>query len=232
MPQSTTCIPLGAYELSPKVLSEALHALVEVQVTLVFALVGAYLIGSIPTSYLAGRLGAGIDLRQHGSRSLGATNVWRVLGPRYAIPVGLFDVGKGLVGAVVLGKQAGGAAWMPLAAGAAAILGHVYPVFLGFRGGKGVATAAGVLLAVAPLPTAAAALTWVALVVATGYVSVGSLAAALVFPLATWVLAPDHAYPLAGGLLLAAFVFYTHRANIRRLLDGTESRFGRRRGEA
>ena len=192
----------------------------------------AYLLGSVPTSYLAGRLGAGIDLREHGSRNLGATNVWRVLGPRYAVPVGLFDLAKGTVPVLLLAPWAGGGPWVPLGTGGAAILGHVFPVFLSFRGGKGVATAAGVLLAVAPAAVLAAAAAWGGVLYLTGYVSVGSLTAAIVFPLASWLLNPDDTYTLGAGIVLSGFVVYTHRANIRRLLDGTESRFRRRQREA
>jgi glycerol-3-phosphate acyltransferase PlsY len=201
-------------------------------VSLAIALILAYLLGSIPTSYLAGRLGAGIDLREHGSRNLGATNVWRVLGPRYAVPVGLFDVAKGTVAAVALGQLGGTQGWMPLATGGAAVLGHVFPVFLSFRGGKGVATGAGMLLGLAPMAVLAAAAAWGAVLYLTGYVSAGSLTAAVVFPVVSWLLNPDDHYALGAGIVLGVFVFYTHRANVRRLLDGTESRFGRRHREA
>src|SRR5215471_20598444 len=116
------------------------------------ALVSAYVLGSLPTSYLVGKLAAGVDLREHGSRNLGATNVFRVLGWKYAIPVLLIDAGKGTVAAAFLSRIAGNQPWMPLVVGSAAILGHVFTVFLKFRGGKGVATAAGVLLGVTPVP--------------------------------------------------------------------------------
>ena len=205
--------------------------MLEVIVTSAFAFVAAYLVGSIPASFLAGRL-AGVDLRQHGSRSLGATNVWRVLGPRFAIPVGLFDVAKGTFAAIVLGPMAGSADWLPLATGSAAILGHVFPVFLGFKGGKGVATAAGVLVGVAPAAVGLSAMAWLALLVTTGYVSVASLTAAGVFPAAAWLLEPGDLILVVTGLAVAAFVSYTHRSNIRRLMDGTEPRFGRRRKAA
>lgn len=205
--------------------------MLEVIVTPAFALIGAYLLGSIPTSFLAGRV-AGIDLRQHGSRNLGATNVWRVLGPRYAVPVGLIDVAKGTVAAVVLGSLAGTAQWLPFASGSAAILGHVFPVFLGFKGGKGVATAAGVLLGVAPAAVGLSAMAWLTLLLITGYVSVASMIAALLFPAAAWLLRPDDSLLVVTGLAVGAFVIYTHRSNIRRLLDGTEPRFGRRRKAA
>ena len=119
---------------------------------ILLALILAYLLGSIPTSYLVGKFAAGIDLREHGSKNLGATNVFRVLGWKYAIPVLLIDAGKGTVAAVVISRLAGEQPWMPLIVGTAAIIGHVFTVFLGFRCGKGVATAAGVLLGVTPIP--------------------------------------------------------------------------------
>lgn len=195
-------------------------------------LVLAYLLGSIPTSYLAGKLIGGIDLREHGSRNLGATNVFRVLGWKYAIPVLLLDAGKGTVAAVVIGQWAGPQPWMPFLMGTAAILGHIFTVFLRFRGGKGVATAAGVLLGVAPVAIGICLAVWAVVVLLTGYVSLGSLVASVAFPIATWLVDRQDSYALGAGLLLASLIVYTHRANIRRLLDGTESRFGRRRKEA
>ncbi|MBI4500834.1 MAG: glycerol-3-phosphate 1-O-acyltransferase PlsY [Gemmatimonadetes bacterium] len=194
-------------------------------------MLAAYVLGSIPTSYLVGRLVAGMDLRQHGSRNLGATNVFRVLGWKYGVPVLLFDVGKGLIAAVFLAPLAGSQPWMPLAIGSAAIVGHVYTVFLGFHGGKGVATAAGVLLGVAPLAVGICAALWSLLVLATGYVSLGSIAAAIAFPIVTRLLMPGAAYTFVAGLAVAGLILYTHRTNIRRLLNGSESRFGHRRKE-
>jgi acyl phosphate:glycerol-3-phosphate acyltransferase len=195
-------------------------------------MLAAYLLGSIPTGYLVGRFIAGMDLREHGSRNLGATNVFRVLGWKYAIPVLIFDAGKGLLAAVLLAPLAGPQPWMPLLVGSAAILGHVYTVFLRFHGGKGVATAAGVLLGVAPVAIGICAILWLVIVLASGYVSLGSIVAAVAFPITTRLLAPEETYPFVAGLAMAALIVYTHRANIRRLLSGTESRFGHRRKEA
>lgn len=190
----------------------------------------AYLMGAIPTSWLAARLGAGIDLRQHGSKNLGATNVFRVLGWKYAIPVGVFDVAKGAVPVLVLAPLVESSQeWMPLAVGLTAILGHVYSAFVGFRGGKGVATAAGVVLGLAPLPLLASAAIWAAVLKFTGYVSLASMLGAVVFPVAAWVVRPEDRYLPAIGTALALFIIFTHRSNIRRLLAGTESRFGHRR---
>lgn len=158
--------------------------------------------------------------------------MWRVLGPKYAIPAGLFDVAKGTVAALILGRSAGTSTWMPLAAGGAAILGHVYPVFLRFKGGKGVATAAGVLLGLAPKAVGMSALAWVGVLGMTGYVSAASMTGAVVFPVAAWLLEAQDPVLVVTGVAVGGFVIYTHRANIRRLMDGTEARFRRRRKAA
>ncbi len=197
-----------------------------------FWLVVSYLLGSIPTSYLVARVGKGIDLRQVGSKNLGATNLYRTLGWRYAIPVGLFDVAKGALPVLWFGRLAGGGSWIPLACGLAAVIGHVFSLFVHFKGGKGVATAAGVVLGLVPWATLASAAVWVVLVRVTGYVSVGSIVAAVVLPVFAYFLEPgqrDLVWFFAG---LGLFVIVMHRANIRRLLAGTENRFGRRRAAA
>ncbi|HET7025727.1 MAG TPA: glycerol-3-phosphate 1-O-acyltransferase PlsY [Gemmatimonadales bacterium] len=193
----------------------------------VIALVGSYLVGAIPTSFLVGRLFGGIDLREHGSRNLGATNLFRVLGWRYAIPVGLFDMGKGALPVLLLGPLGPPGGLFPLACGITAVLGHVFSVFVRFRGGKGVATGAGVVLAVAPWAIAVAFCVWALLVYATGYVSVGSIFAAAAYPGAVYLLHPDQRPYIWIHLGLAAAIIWFHRANIRRLLNGTENRFRR-----
>jgi acyl phosphate:glycerol-3-phosphate acyltransferase len=137
-------------------------------------LVLSYLVGSIPTSFVAGRVFKGIDLRQQGSRNLGATNVYRVLGWKYAIPVGLFDAAKGAVPVWLFGPQVPDVPLFPLYCGLAAVIGHVFSAFVGFKGGKGVATASGVVLAIAPWALLTVLVVWVILVWLTGYVSVGS----------------------------------------------------------
>jgi len=193
------------------------------------ALALSYLVGAIPTSYLAGRLFRGIDLRQHGSRNLGATNLYRVLGWRYAIPVGLFDAAKGLVPVLGIAPRAGSSELFALLCGLTAVLGHVFSVFVRFRGGKGVATAAGAMLGLAPLALGVALVVWAVLVFTTGYVSLGSIAAAAVFPFVVLLLEPP-ADPRMLWLdaAAAAAIIWFHRGNIRRLLNGTENRFGRR----
>lgn len=193
------------------------------------ALAASYFIGAIPTSYLAARVFRGIDLRDHGSRNLGATNVYRTLGWRYAIPVGLVDIAKGAVPVLLLAPQVSQSQLFALACGIAAIVGHVFSVFVRFRGGKGVATAAGVMLGLAPLALGIAALTWIVVLKLSGYVSLASIAGAAVFPVAVYVLdRPDRPEILWLDALVAVAIIWFHRANIRRLLNGTESRFGRR----
>lgn len=192
-------------------------------------LVASYFVGAIPTSYLAGRLFRGIDLREHGSKNLGATNVYRTLGWKYAVPVGLVDVAKGAVPVLVFAPQVSASELFALACGIAAIVGHVFSVFVRFRGGKGVATAAGVMLGLAPMALGAVLVLWLVTLKLSGYVSLASIAAAAVFPLAVYLLErPDRPEILWLDALVAAAIIWLHRTNIRRLLNGTESRFGRR----
>jgi glycerol-3-phosphate acyltransferase PlsY len=193
------------------------------------ALAASYLLGAIPTSHLVSRLFAKIDLREHGSGNLGATNLYRVLGWKYAIPVGLFDIAKGAIPVLVFAPRATDSQVFALACGVAAIMGHVFSVFVGFKGGKGVATAAGVMLALTPLALAVAAAVWALLVLLTGYVSLGSIGAAAVLPFAVYLLErPTTAELLWIDAAVAAGVIFLHRHNIQRLIRGTESRFGRR----
>ena len=191
-------------------------------------LAAAYLVGAFPTSYLVGRLARGIDLREHGSKNLGATNVYRVLGWGWAIPVAVVDVLKGALPVALFAPWAGGPAWTPIALGVAAVLGHVYSPYVRFKGGKGMATAAGMFLALAPLAVLLAIPVWAACVWLTGYVSVASITVALAFPFAVWFTRPGASAVLIASVALALFIVIAHRANIRRLLAGTENRFGRR----
>ena len=192
------------------------------------ALAASYLVGAIPTSYAVGRLFRGIDLRQHGSRNLGATNVYRVLGWRYAIPVALLDMLKGFMPVLLFAPRALPSPLFALACGVMAVVGHVFSVFVRFKGGKGVATAAGVVLALTPFALLACLGVWAAIVFATGYVSLGSIAAAAVLPAAVFLLHPGRRGLVWVDAILAAAIIWLHRANIGRLLKGTESRFKRR----
>ncbi|HSJ13678.1 MAG TPA: glycerol-3-phosphate 1-O-acyltransferase PlsY [Longimicrobiales bacterium] len=187
----------------------------------------AYLIGATPTSYIVGR-SRGIDLREHGSGNLGATNAYRVLGWKAATPIFILDIVKGWLPTAFFPLWDGRPApeWA-LLYGLAAIVGHVFSVFVGFRGGKGVATSAGVFLALAPWAVLAGLLAWTLIVYLTGYVSLASIVAALLLPALVVALHGVSAvFWLA--LALSAFVIYAHRANIRRLRRGEEHRFRRK----
>jgi len=197
--------------------------------TLPLALAIAYVVGAIPMTLIVARLGAGVDLRTVGSGNLGATNLYRALGWKYAVPAGLFDIAKGALPTVLLPRWLGPDDWIPLAVGAAAIVGHVFSIFVGFRGGKGVATAAGVVLGLAPLPLLISFAIWAVVVKLTGFVSLGSILGAIAFPIDAWLLGSSNPYVVPVGAALATFIVFTHRSNIRRLLAGTENRFGRRR---
>jgi glycerol-3-phosphate acyltransferase PlsY len=202
--------------------------------TLVLALLAAYALGSIPAAHLAGQW-KGIDLRKHGSGNLGATNVFRVLGPRIGAAVFAFDMMKGAVPVLYFWRWVDPtiltAPVVQILCGIAAIAGHVRPLWLGFgKGGKGVATAGGVFLALAPLETGLALAAFAVTLFASGYVSLGSMIAAVLLP--TLLFIRDGASPLfAVCALIALFVFWTHRANIERLRQGTENRFGKREGK-
>ncbi len=187
------------------------------------------MLGALPTSYLVGKL-RGIDLRQHGSGNLGATNAYRVLGWRAATPVFLGDILKGWVPAFFFPQwdNTAQAEWA-LAYGAAAIVGHVFSVYVRFKGGKGVATSTGVLLALAPVAVAIAIAIWTLVVLVTGYVSLASIIAATLMPIMVYFLnGPGPVLWLTLGL--AAFVVFAHRANIGRLARGQEHSF-RKKGQ-
>jgi glycerol-3-phosphate acyltransferase PlsY len=188
----------------------------------------AYVAGSIPSAFIAGKL-KGVDLRKHGSGNLGATNVVRVLGPKTGAVVFIFDVLKGFLPVYFLPPIADTllpGTWA-LAFGVAAIFGHVKPVFLlGKGGGKGVATAAGVFAALAPIPSLITFGVWLIVFVATRYVSVASIAGAIVLPLSIFLVTRDpNSTVFISSLVIAAFVIWTHRANIGRLRRGEEHRF-------
>jgi len=188
----------------------------------------SYLIGAFPTSYVTARLVRGIDLRQHGSGNLGATNVFRVLGWKAAVPVFMVDIFKGFAPAFFFPRLDGSLRWeWALAYGAAAILGHVYSVYVRFKGGKGVATSAGVFLALAPWAVVVGLAVWLLLVATTRIVSIASIVAALVVPPMVYL---THRPPpvLWMSLALMAFVIWAHRTNIGRLRRGEEHRFGQR----
>lgn len=189
----------------------------------------AYLLGATPTSYITGRLARGIDLREHGSKNLGATNVYRILGWKYAIPVALIDIAKGAL-PVLLAPRAP-YPWLPVAVGVAAILGHMFSPYVHFKGGKGVATAAGMFLALAPIAVLLAIPVWGLCLWLTGYVSLSSIIAVLSVPLSVRLTGNANPYVFWSSLALVLLIIFAHRRNIARLLAGTENRF-RTRGTA
>lgn len=195
--------------------------------SLVIFLAVSYLLGAIPTSLLAARYGAGVDLRDVGSRNLGATNLFRVLGWRYAIPVVLLDAAKGAIPVMVFAPLADLGPVAALGLGVAAIVGHVFSVFARFKGGKGVATSAGAVLGLAPIAFLVALIMFAITVRLSGYVSLGSLLGALVFPIAVLVVGPPSEEVFWFGVILLVLITIFHHANIRRLLMRTENRFGK-----
>lgn len=190
----------------------------------------AYFLGSIPFGLIAGHLVRGIDIRNYGSQNVGATNVYRVVGKKWGLLVFSLDAAKGLI-AVILGGYL--LKYTPemnekLLLGAMAIVGHSFPLWLGFRGGKGVATSLGVFLAIVWLPTVITFSIWLIALFSTRYVSVASLTAALAFPVVVTLLHRsdrDFYWILVVSLILTIFIFYTHRKNLQRLTQGRENRF-------
>jgi glycerol-3-phosphate acyltransferase PlsY len=229
-------IPVSTVEflwLAPRRLSKLTAMLRFAAVALI-----SYVLGSIPAGYLAGRM-AGIDIRKSGSGNIGATNVTRTLGRRYGYPVFVVDFAKGalavctsiLLGQHVEDKPTSTEIYGILGA-ICCVLGHVFPVWLGFKGGKGVATSAGALFGLMPLAAAIGAAVWVIVFEVTRYVSLASIAAAMLLPLT--VLGLTYARNTNGmalfyfTLCLAAVVIFRHRSNLSRLLRGTEPRFKRK----
>jgi glycerol-3-phosphate acyltransferase PlsY len=202
--------------------------------------VASYLLGAVPFGLLAGLLLRGLDIREQGSGNIGATNATRVLGRPIGVTVHLLDIAKGFVPSFLLARLfAGGDAGLvqPLgiAYGCAAIAGHVFPVYLRFRGGKGMATSLGVFLGLAWLPTVIAAMLWLVVKTATRYVSLASMVAVVSIPVAMATV-PDpasgafvwrHTGLIVFGIVVAVLVLVRHKSNIRRLLAGTENKAGR-----
>lgn len=192
-------------------------------------LIIAYLIGSIPFGYLIVRTKGGGDVRQTGSGGTGATNVSRRAGKAAGVLTLLLDAAKGAA-AVLIAQNVSGSDWVKAAAAVAVIVGHIFPVWLGFRGGKGVATGVGVFLVLAPIALLCAGIVFVSIVFFTRYVSLGSVMAAALIPLLVW-LQNVFVEPVANlrPLLTAAttgalLILFAHRGNIGRLAKGTESR--------
>ena len=203
---------------------------------ILLSVLAGYLLGSVPFGLLVSRM-KGMDIRQHGSGNIGATNVWRVCGWRYGLPVFVLDVLKGVASVLfarwIAPRFDGDPAWAGIVAATACILGHSFPIWLRFKGGKGVATSLGVLFGLMPMVSLGVLLLWAVIFKASGYVSLASIVAAVALPLlaggaqyAGW----GYGWPCVGFAVIAALlVIMRHRSNIQRLRAGTESRFGKRK---
>lgn len=206
----------------------------------------SYLVGSIPTAIIVGKLMRGIDIRQHGSGNAGGTNVIRVLGWKAGVFVILFDMAKGLFATMVISRLMFGAlpfenatpfndyVLVQIIAGCAAMLGHIWTLFAGFKGGKGIATAGGMLIGVAPVEVAVSLGVFLIVFLISHYVSLGSLSAASSFPLTMFLREnvfmahiPSYNTLIWFSIAISLLVIYTHRSNIQRLLKGTENRISR-----
>jgi acyl phosphate:glycerol-3-phosphate acyltransferase len=204
---------------------------------LLVILILSYLLGSIPTSIIVSKLARGIDIRQHGSGNAGGTNVFRVLGWKYGVFVMVVDVFKGFVATFWIARLLPVPVSTELGqifAGCAAIIGHIWTVFAGFRGGKGVGTAAGMLVALYPVVFIICLAVFALAVLTTRIVSVASMSAAVALPLTLSVLkfmlhknVPGPLYVFS--FIAMALIIFTHRSNIKRLLNGTENRFGKKK---
>jgi glycerol-3-phosphate acyltransferase PlsY len=193
-------------------------------VSTVIVLIAGYLLGSIPFAYLLARRHRGIDLRVSGSGNVGAANLLRTTTKKIGVSAMVLDMGKGIA-SVLVARQIDPGATGPTVAGIAAVLGHIYPVWLGFRGGKGVATTCGVFAVLAPLATAIASVFFIVTVWWTRYVSLGSVvASALLGPLAYLTGAPG--ITVIGAVIVAGIVIERHRSNLSRMMAGVERRIG------
>lgn len=193
-------------------------------------LVGAYLLGGVPFGYLLVKLRTGRDVRALGSGNIGATNVLRTTGKGLGVLTLLLDVGKGYLAVWAAGRWTGGSpAWMAAAA-VMVMLGHAFPVFLKFQGGKAVASFVGAYLCLTPLPLAASLVVFFVTVAASRYISLGSVLAAGTFPLGVYLISHPPAPVLAASLVSGAFIVWRHKSNLERLRAGSENvfRWGKR----
>ena len=202
----------------------------------IILLVLSYLTGSIPTSIIVSRIAKNIDIRDHGSRNAGATNVYRILGWKYALIVLLLDIFKAWLPSAIYATTIFqyisilDIGFMQILCGSSAVIGHTYPIFARFKGGKGVGSLIGVLLALFPIAFPLCLIVAIAVIVTTGYVSLGSIFAAISLPIFILILpvldviSPNLSLVIF-SLLVPWFVIYTHRGNISRIRNGTENRF-------
>jgi glycerol-3-phosphate acyltransferase PlsY len=200
-----------------------------IPMTIVLIPVSAYLLGSIPFGLILGKIFGSGDVRTEGSGNIGATNVARVAGPLAGILTLLLDGAKGAAAVLLAERYSNGSAMWMIIAGLAALIGHCFPIWLKFKGGKGVATAAGVYLALSPLAFLAGLILFILVVGFWRYVSLGSISAAAAMPMLLYFLwAPHHAPPPVitfGALAVAMLIVYKHDANLQRLVNGQEPKF-------
>ena len=190
--------------------------------TWIIVLILAYFVGSIPNGLIFGKMFWNTDLRQHGSGNIGATNAWRVIGKKAGILIFLLDFLKGVI-AVIIASYLIGEAWAMVLAGFMSIVGHVISIFIQFQGGKAVATGLGVITVMMPKTALIVFLVWLAVVLVTRYVSLGSIIASILVP----ILALVFEYPqpfFSFGVFAATLIVLRHRPNIKRLLNGTENK--------
>jgi len=207
-------------------------------ITSIVVVMGSYLVGAIPFSYIAGRLLKGVDLREHGSGNLGASNTFRIVGAGPGAVVLLLDIAKGFVPVFVAGRVAASQGlpvhWVTLAAAFAAVAGHMYSIYMKFSGGKGIATAAGAFLAIQPYALLGSFLVWVSVFAVKRIMSLATLSAAAALPIFVYLSGrlewwPTHWSYTAVSLILVVVIFYKHQSNIRRLLAGTEPVLARKK---
>lgn len=205
-----------------------MHDLIQI----IIGLLLSYLLGSIPASVWVGKVFYKIDIREHGSGNAGATNTVRILGYKAGIPVMIFDIAKGWFPVFAVSHllkwefPLSSMAYIQIAFGIAAVIGHVFPIYIGFRGGKGVGTFAGVAVGLFPYAFLSSLAVFIIVVYITRYVSLGSIAAAIAFPIFLILVFENYSVPLIGlGVFASVFIIFTHRKNIQKLLNGTENKF-------
>jgi len=202
----------------------------ELIITGILLTAAAYLLGSLPFSLIIGRTFYKTDVREHGSRNAGATNTWRVLGWKAGLPVLILDISKGVAATFLplvisnLTSDPDLLLWFRIMCGIAAAIGHIYPVFAGFKGGKAVATLFGVMIGLMALPAAASFLIFLVVFISFRYVSLGSILAGLSLPLMVWLLSAHPLQLMIISLLVSLLVLVTHRKNIGRLVQGEETK--------
>jgi len=187
-------------------------------------LIFAYLLGSVPTGVILTRAFSEVDPRTQGSKNIGATNIYRTAGKKLGVLTLVGDILKGLIPVVIAKAVLDSHFWIAAVA-LTAFLGHLYPIFLKFKGGKGIATGLGAFLALAALPAFLSFLVFAAVVYRSRYISLGSLIAATAFPLFLALLNPHHIY-IPFAIVIGLFIFWRHRENIQRLMAGKENKFG------